>query len=185
MTMGKVVQPSQATLLIAFLYRPSVRADEICEVLRTQYGDIGFSYGPVSFSFTEYYRDEMGDNLQKMYMTFGRPVQRDDLAAIKTFTNGIEEKYLSSGRRTVNIDPGYVTRDKLVLASTKDFYHRMYLSEGIFAEVTLHYRKGQFRFFSWTYPDYMTPEFLAFIEKARARLVKTLRAQRAPRGSLQ
>ena len=175
--MGKAAQPSQATLLIALLFHPSVRAEEICDVLRKQYGDIESSCGPAPFSFTEYYRDEMGDNLQKMYMTFCSPVQRDELAAIKTFTNGIEERYRLSGKRTVNIDPGYITRDKLVLASTKDFYHRIYLSQGIFAEVTLHYRKGNFRFFSWTYSDYMTPEFYAFVEKARARLVKVLRAE--------
>ena len=176
--MGKAAQPSQATLFIALMYHPSVSTDEIRAMLQKQYGDIESTYGPVPFSFTDYYRDEMGGNLQKMYMTFGRRIQRDGLAAIKTFTNGIEERYLSSGKRTVNIDPGYVTRDKLVLASTKDFYHRIYLSQGIFAEVTLHYRKGGFRFFSWTYPDYMTPGFYAFIEKARARLVKELRCER-------
>ena len=175
-TMGKAAQPSQATLFIACLYRPSVSTDEIRAMLQKQYGDIECSHGPVPFSFTEYYREEMGDHLQKMYVTFCRSIQRDELAAIKTFTNGIEERYRLSGRRTVNIDPGYITRDKLVLASTKDFYHRIYLSQGIFAEVTLHYRKGAFRFFSWTYPDYMTPEFCAFAEKSRARLVKTLRA---------
>lgn len=177
--MGTAAQPSQATLFIAVMYNPSVGPpgpDEILAVLQNQYGDVEFSHGPVPFSFTEYYRDEMGENLQKRYVTFRRPIQRDELAGIKVFTNGMEERSLSSdGSRRVNIDPGYVTRDKLVLASTKDFYHRIYLSQGIFAEVTLHYRKGAFRFFSWTYPDYMTPEFFAFLEKARARLVKIVR----------
>jgi Domain of unknown function (DUF4416) len=173
--MGKASQPSHATLFAALLYHPGVSPQDVLAVLREHYGDIEFSFGPVPFSFTDYYRDEMGGDLLKMYVAFQRSVERDDLAEIKTFTNSVEDRYLSSGARRVNIDPGYLTRDKLVLASTKDFYHRIYLSKGIFAEVTLHYRKGAFRFFSWTYPDYNTPQFLAFLEKARARLVKTLR----------
>jgi hypothetical protein len=79
------------------------------------------------------------------------------------------------GNRRVNIDPGYVARDKLVLASTKDFFHRIYIGDGIFAEVTLHYRKGRYRFFSWTYPDFRDPEFQRFLEKVRAPLVRDAR----------
>jgi Domain of unknown function (DUF4416) len=173
--MGAAEKPTQALLFIAFMFRQAVNTDEIRAVLQEKYGAVERSFGPVPFSFTDYYKSEMGDGLQKMYLTFSRYIERDDLAAIKVFTNGIEERFSSAGSRTVNLDPGYITRDKLVLASTKDFYHRIYLSHGIFAEVTLHYRKGMFRFFSWTYPDYKDPGFLAFMEKARARLVKKLR----------
>jgi hypothetical protein len=177
--MGTATNPSRATLFIAFMFQDMVRVDEITALLSERFGRIDCSYGPVPFSFTNYYKDEMGHGLQKMYLTFARHIQRDDLAAIKTFTNHLEQGYAVSGLRRINIDPGYLTRDKLVLASTKDFYHRIYLSQGIFAEVTLHYRKGLFRFFSWTYPDYKTPEFCAFLEKARARLVKELRREQA------
>jgi hypothetical protein len=75
----------------------------------------------------------------------------------------------------VNVDPGYIARDKLVLASTKDFYHRLYLADGIYGEVTLHFRKGVFRFFSWTYPDYKEPSFLEFLTKARAKYMHEIR----------
>jgi len=175
--MGIPTYPSKATLFIAFLFRDAVKVDEIMILLQEQFGSVDCSYGPIPFSFTDYYRSEMGDDLQKLYLTFARPIQRDDLAVIKTYTNELEQRYGRAGSRMVNIDPGYITRDKLVLASTKDFYHRIYLSQGIFAEVTLHYRKGLFRFFSWTYPDYKTPAFLAFLSKARARLVKDLRGE--------
>ncbi len=173
--MGTALQPSQAILFIAFMFQRQVKTDEVLAVLQKRHGEIDNTFGPVPFSFTDYYKNEMGSDLQKMYLTFSRYIERDDLAGLKVFTNGIEEHLGVAGRRTVNLDPGYITRDKLVLASTKDFYHRIYLSQGIFAEVTLHYRKGMFRFFSWTYPDYKDPGFLSFIEKARARLVKDLR----------
>lgn len=172
--MGKAVQPSQAVLFAAFMFKKPVNTEEILDALVRRYGPIDMSYGPVRFDFTDYYAAEMGRDLRKIYLTFERRIRRDDLAGIKVFTNELEERHGAPSGRTINIDPGYITRDKLVLASTKDFYHRIYLSDGIFAETTLHYRKGLFRFFSWTYPDYMTPEFLAFLEKARARLVKTL-----------
>jgi hypothetical protein len=173
--MGTAEKPTQSILFIAFMFRQAVSIDGILAILQEKYGTLERCFGPVPFSFTDYYKSEMGDGLQKMYLTFSRSIERDDLAAIKVFTNGIEDRYSSQGRRTINLDPGYITRDKLVLASTKDFYHRIYLSRGIFAEVTLHYRKGMFRFFSWTYPDYKDAGFLAFMEKARARLVKKLR----------
>jgi hypothetical protein len=174
-TMGKAVIPPPAVLFAAITFRSSVKIDEIIDVLERQYGPVGLSHGPVKFDFTEYYAAEMGTDLRKIYLSFTNYIQRDELAGIKVLTNGIEDRFRAPGGRTVNIDPGYVTRDKLVLASTKDFYHRIYLGQGIFAEVTLHYRKGRFRFFSWTYPDYKAPEFLVFLEKERARLVKTLR----------
>ena len=119
----------------------------------------------------------MGVGLKKLYLTFETLIQREALASIKAFTNEIETRYASNGKRRLNLDPGYLAGDKLVLASTKDFYHRLYLSQGIFAEVTLHYRKGCYRYFSWTYPDYKEPAFLEFLEKARAGYMKEVRSQ--------
>jgi hypothetical protein len=173
--MGKAVLPSRVKLFAAMTFNPSVKHDEVLELLKRRFGDIDFSYGPIQFIFTDYYEDEMGGDLKKTYMTFAESVERESLAAIKVFTNEIEDRYCREGRRLVNVDPGYVARDKLVLASTKDFYHRIYLSQGIYAEVTLHYRKGMYRYFSWTFPDYKEQPFLLFLEKIRAGFVRELR----------
>lgn len=143
--------------------------------LTSKYGKIDRSYGPVNFSWSDYYEKEMGGDLQKYYAVFCDPVDRSLLPSIKKYTNELESRYSENGRRRVNIDPGYIARDKLALASTKDFYHRLYLGEGIYGEVTLHYRKGCFRHFSWTYPDYKEWEFLKFLEMARADLVYNIR----------
>jgi hypothetical protein len=121
----------------------------------------------------------MGSPLNKYYYSYSKGISRELLPEIKQFTNELEKSYSApDGSRRINIDPGYVARDKVVLATTKDFYHRLYLSNGIFGEVTLHYRKGRFRYFSWTYPDFRDPEVMKFLEKIRAPLVKAIRDKR-------
>jgi len=135
-------------------------------------GSVDSRCGPLDFSaISTYYDHEMGNHLQKEYLLFDPPGDRGELATLKRWTNNLEREFAIDGKRVVNCDPGYVSRDKLVLASTKDFFHRIYLQEGIFAEVTLHYRRGRFRFFSWTYPDYRNEKVLVLLEKARAGLV--------------
>jgi hypothetical protein len=146
-------------------------------MLIERFGEIEDSHGPIPFTFTDYYSKEMGAQLQKTYLIFKQSIDRDQLADIKLFSNSIEGEYSASGRRNVNIDPGYIARDKLVLASTKDFYHRLYLGKGIYGEVTLHYRLGKYRYFSWTYPDYKEESFYKWLGKVRGALVKELRGR--------
>lgn len=174
--MGSEGKPLKTKLFMAIMFQPVVTIREIIENLQSMFGPVESSHGPVGFSFTKYYEGEMGSGLLKTYLVFAVPIERGELPGIKVFTNGLERKYLADGRRTVNLDPGYIAQDKLVLATTKDFYHRLYLGEGIYGEVTLHFRKGRFRYFSWTYPDYNDPPFLKFLTKARAKLVKELRS---------
>jgi hypothetical protein len=173
--MGVASIPSRVKLFIAVLFDTQDRYDEVMPVLTERFGPIDNSYGPIPFLFTDYYQDEMCGDQKKAYFTFAPHIVREDLAAIKTFTNDMEQRTSVGGKRTVNLDPGYIAADKFVLASTKDFYHRLYLSQGIFAEVTLHYRKGLYRFFSWTFPDYKEPAFLEFLEKARAGYMREIR----------
>jgi hypothetical protein len=169
--MGIAQIPPPVKLIIAITFDPSIGTDEVFSALDARFGARDEAFGPIPFSWTEYYAAEMGTSLYKVYVTYLTPVARDRLPLIKNFTNQLEAQYAVAGKRRVNIDPGYIAKDKLVLASTKDFFHRLYLGEGIFGEVTLHYRKGRYRFFSWTYPDYRDTAFLSFLEKARASLV--------------
>jgi NAD(P)-dependent dehydrogenase (short-subunit alcohol dehydrogenase family) len=178
---GAATIPDKVKLFAAITFAPEARIAEVTSALARSFGSVDFSYGPVPFDFTDYYGDEMGRGLRKMYLTFETPAEREALSGVKVFTNDLECRYAAKGRRAVNIDPGYIAADKLVLASTKDFYHRVYLSQGIFAEVTLHYRKGIYRFFSWTFPDYREPAFLEFLQRVRARYVKTAREARESR----
>lgn len=173
--MGIPLVPLPVKLVVAVTYDPASDIASVMNILNTKFGKIEYNYGPVPFSWTEYYASEMGDSLMKCYFNYKTLIDRQELIDIKLFTNSIEEKYSVMGRRKVNIDPGYLARDKFVLMTTKDFYHRLYLGKGIFGEETLHYRKGRYRYFSWTYPDYKQKPVFEFLESARATLVKELR----------
>jgi hypothetical protein len=173
--MGLAKLPQPVKLFIAVMHAPNFNIEQMFHQLKAQFGDIETTYGPIPFSWSDYYSSEMGEGLFKTYIMFHPLIDRSRLASIKCFTNALESECAADEKRRVNLDPGYLARDKLVLASTKDFYHRLYLSDGIFGEVTLHYRLGCFRHFSWTFPDYREENFIAFIEKARAKLVFDLR----------
>lgn len=178
--MGCATQPTQVKLFLAVLYDPLVDINAVLLPFDKQFGERIHCHGPVPFSWSDYYEKEMGAALQKLYCSYRVGIDRDTLPAIKVMANNREAEYAvpGGGARRVNIDPGYVARDKVVLATTKDFYHRLYLANGIYGEVTLHYRKGRFRYFSWTYPDFKDVAVIDFLERIRAPLVKEIRRDR-------
>ena len=157
------------------MYAPAAPVDELYTLLDKEFGRAPQQLGPIPFTFTAYYQKEMGPGLHKRYLVFEQAFRREDLAAVKLRTNEWEQQFAHAHGRTVNIDPGYLSSDKLVLASTKDFYHRIHLSDGIYAEVTLHYRAGRYRHFSWTYADYQAPELQTMLAAARAEIVRQSR----------
>lgn len=139
------------------------------------FGPIDFESAPLPFDHTDYYTPEFGPGLQRLILAFERLIDPGDLAAIKLRTNALEAETLRDGRRQVNIDPGYVSLSKLVLATTKNHAHRIYLTDGIYAEVTLHYRNGAFHGFPWTYPDYASPRYCALFADIRRLYHQQLR----------
>ncbi len=105
---------------------------------------------------------------KKKFISFEKLIEHVSLSDIKIFTNQIESDHLKDNKRKVNIDPGYLTLAKLVLASTKDFTHRIYIGKGIYAEVTLFYQDKNYRGWPWTYPDYKSEISLSFFQKVRS-----------------
>ena len=125
--------------------------------------------------FTNYYERSMGARLFKKIWAFENPIDPERLAAVKIATNHLEEElaeiHASPGvARPLNLDPGYVDLGKLVLASTKDHAHRIYLQQGIFAELTLIYTKKHWQLLPWTYPDYQSKEYHEFFDQCRTVL---------------
>ena len=130
---------------------------------------------PAAWAVSPYYRDEMGDAIRRQFLSCERLIGAGKLAALKQMTNTMEDDWRAPRGRQVNIDPGYVAATKLVLASTKDAAHRIYLSGGIYAEVTLIFNHGSFQPHAHTYPDYAAAEAVAFFNAVRATYLEQLR----------
>jgi hypothetical protein len=146
--------------------------------LCSRYGDLDHRSPILPFTFTDYYQKETGDHILRVFFSFETLIDAARLPEIKNETNVVEEQFAAASpfvKRPVNLDPGYLENSKIVLASTKNFYHRTYLNSGIFAEVTMHFRAGGFQFFPWTYPDYQSPEYQRFFLEVRGLYRKQLR----------
>ncbi len=138
------------------------------------------------FEYTSYYEQEMGAPLWRRVLAFSGLVAQDGLAQIKLETNAIEQDYRTGGRRRVNIDPGYLLLERFVLATGKNFSHRIYIGQGIYADLTLVYRHGGYHPLPWTYPDYADAPLSGFLKCVRRKYAADLAAARgdALRGPL-
>lgn len=169
--MGRIKKPLPGKLILSAIYSVLGPMHDSIEEIERKFGVIELETDELEFLHTTYYREEMGENLKRKFFAFEKMVDRDRLAEIKIWTNRLEEKH---GERVddfvfrkVNLDPGILSLANLVLASTKDFSHRIYLKDGIYSEVTLVYEKKRFKALPWTYPDYTEPEVLEFLARTR------------------
>ena len=168
--MGKVTRHEQVKLIIGLIGRESLFG-KVKTKLSRKFGKIDFESGILDFNYTDYYEQEMGRDLKRQFLSFERMIAPEILPEVKIYTNSLEKKFLQDEQnRMVNIDPGYLSLSKLVLATTKDHQHRLYLNKGIFAEVTLRYKNKTFSTWEWTYPDYCTKEYIDIFNKMRKAL---------------
>ena len=175
--MGKIRKQQPVKLFIGLIYNQSSVLEKVKACLKKKFAEIDFESAPIAFAQTDYYEKEFGKNLVKKIISFKKLINPAGLDKIKIFTNKIEEKFSQNQNREVNIDPGYLDLAKLILATTKDFSHRIYLNRGIYAEVTLCYQDKMFRPFVWTYPDYKTSEYnsiFSIIRETYAGQIKNL-----------
>ena len=155
--------------------------NECANILSKEFGPIDYQSDILAWGKTDYYRDEMGDDIVRKFIFFERLIDPGELPKIKLFTNTIEKDFGMSTadrfRRRINLDPGYMTEAKVVLATTKDFSHRVYIGANIYAEVTLRYsvRDNNFAPYDYTYPDYRTDLYRTMFNNARDLLRATLR----------
>jgi hypothetical protein len=165
--MGSSSNGHRVKLIIGLIYRDPQKYLAIKPFLLRTFGAIDLESDEIPFDYTDYYRREFGDCLTRRFISFSRLISPAKLAAIKIRTNALEKKFSQKGKRTINLDPGYVDLAKLVLASTKDFCHRIYLDKGILAEITLVFKKDSFTFWDWTYPDYRTAAYISIFNHIR------------------
>jgi hypothetical protein len=171
-----LAHPPQPVKLIAGLLAASEELlGNAHTALAQAHGTIDDTSAPALWKVSRYYDDEIGTEIWRQFLSFTALIDPGAIAAIKSGTNKLEGNWRKDGKRKVNIDPGYVGMTKLVLATTKDAAHRIYLGDGIFAEPTLRYENGGFQPYTHTYPDYADEVGLEFFSGVRARYVEQLR----------
>ncbi len=183
--MAEAKRPPSALFFAGVISNPAESPHAIRTMLTEAWGEIETESPPWPFDFTDYYENEMGKGLVRRFFAWREPRILDGLHRAKIESNEMERTFakgcLSGVSRPLNIDPGYILPSKLVLFTTKDFSHRIYIADGIFAEVTLQWRAGGFQALPWTFPDYRSERYIEFLSGLRRACALRLH----PRGKAQ
>jgi Domain of unknown function (DUF4416) len=161
--------PKPAKLVIGFFLKEKALGRPIVKSLVKKFGDVDIVSEWMLFDQTTYYQTEMGAPLYRRMMAFETLIHQSELAQVKRFTNTIETEYSDKGKRGVNIDPGYLLLERFVLATGKNFAHRIYIGKEIYADLTLIFRKGQFETLPWSFPDYAGEGVQTFLTRVREK----------------
>ncbi|MCL4491806.1 MAG: DUF4416 family protein [Nitrospirae bacterium] len=164
--------PAKALLFVGTLFSNEEHLAKARRSLEEHFGEIIMESPALEWDFSDYYREEMGGPIYRRFLFFRELTEQDKIASIKLITNEIEKELSTGDKRNINLDPGYLTLAKLVLATTKDYSHRLYLKDGIYAEVTLMYQKQKGRFIPNinTYRDYADSRYQRIFHIARGLL---------------
>ena len=175
--MGEIKEHPPVKLIMGMIAADESLFSSVEASLSQKLGPADFWSDVMPFDYTDYYAREMGSELLRKFVSFGKLIQPEELVEIKLFTNSVEQEllYPNTDRRRINLDPGYVSAAKLILASTKDHIHRTYLKDGIYAETTLRMEKKTFRPWQWTYPDYRSEKYIEIFNEIRRRYMEQLR----------
>ncbi len=167
--MSELSEPVKANLTISVMFRDHGLLAKIRKLLEKKYGEIDAVSEVYSFSaISPYYDPEMGEGINKIVFSFKELVPREILADVKLFCVKTEKKYSKEGNRLVNLDPGLVTLENFILATGKNYSHRIYLKKGVFAEVTLLFgKKDAIKELPWTYRDYLYEPARSFLLETR------------------
>jgi hypothetical protein len=175
--MKKFDHPLPVKLICGLLYHEDEWLQRSIIDLRTEFGEIDYQSNPMDFHFTDYYFKEMGSPLYRNFVSFDKLIDPAELSVIKVLTNALEERYSLSagGKRVANIDPGYLNATAYILATSKNYAHRIYLGRGVFAQQELLFEKRRVQTLDWTYPDYRSVEYQEILRKIRQIYLKQIR----------
>ncbi|MCH7518376.1 MAG: DUF4416 family protein [Candidatus Dadabacteria bacterium] len=175
--MSQLSEPSRVRLFMGLIYKPDSSIVDLLKMLEEKLGAINFASEGYPFNHSSYYENEMGDELLRKILTFEKLIRRTEIVEIKTFTNKLEKVFSYEGNRTINIDPGYIAQEHLILATGKGYSHRPYLGSGVYADLTLKYVKDEYRTLEWTYPDYGNEEMRGLFKDLRNQYVNQLKKE--------
>ena len=161
--------------LVSSLFSPDEELiEKVIKQMEGYFDPVDWVSEKLVFNRTRYYEKEMGWPLYRRFISFSRLISPDEIVDIKLITNTIENEYLVDKRRKINIDPGYISLERLVLATGKNYIHRIYLKKGIYADLTLIFYAGTFKPLAWTYPDYAEEKVIGYFNMLRDRDLKHL-----------
>jgi hypothetical protein len=168
--MGVPHLSEEPVLFIGTLFSDKKIFDDICPVLRRRFGRTLFQSSIQKWKYSDHYCNEFGSPLYRCFLFFDKVIDPSSLSDIKLLTNAMEAIYSHDEKRRINLDPGYLTLAKVVLASTKNYSHRIYLGKGIYAELALLYKNNQFVTMPYTYNDYKDPGYVSMFATVRSLL---------------
>ena len=174
--MGTPKEPKPVKLFMSLIAMENDIFLQGVKDLRSSFGETDSVSERFPFDFTDYYTVEMGKPLFRHFITFERLIPIPILPDIKKATNRLEEKYaVLNGKRRMNIDPGYLCLEHVILATTKGYAHRPYLRDGIYADLALIYRHKSFQPLEWTYPDYRQEVIITLFNQFRKEYLEDLK----------
>ena len=172
--MSQLIEPNVVKPFMGLIYQPDSAIKELTVMLEEKLGKIDFVSDEIPFDHSKYYEKEMGDGLLRKIITFEKLIRRTNIVEIKAFTNTLEEVFSYGEDRSINIDPGYIAQEHLILATGKEFSHRPYLGNGVYADLTLIYKGNEYRTLEWTYPDYGNTDMRKLFKDLRKQYVRQL-----------
>jgi hypothetical protein len=167
--------PEPVKLFVSVLAGDAGLLETVIRELAQRHGNPDFVSEILPFAYTNYYAAEMGPTLVRRFVAFDGLIRSEELPAIKLEANALEGQLSEDGARRVNIDPGYVAKQHFILATGKGFSHRPYIGQGIYADLTLVYRKETYRPLEWTYPDYRSEQTIGMLNGLRKRYMIQLK----------
>ena len=173
--MSHLTEPEDVKLICSIFSPEETMIRECIEHLEEIFGPADWVGPPMFFDRTKYYEREMGWPLHRRFVSFTRLISPERIVEAKLAADGLEQKYSREGKRRVNIDPGYISLERLVLATGKNYTHRVYLSKGVYADLTLLFQRGTFRSLEWTFPDYASSEMIGIFNEIRSGYKDQLR----------
>jgi hypothetical protein len=172
--MGKAELFEKEKLIMGIIFPNDELYEKIIEILTEKFGEIDFMTEEFSFSeeFSSYYDEELGGEARRRILSFERLVDPSEQAEIKTYTNSVEAEFSIDGNRKINLDPGFLSHGRLMLATTKKTGFRIPLSDGIYTELTLYYARGAWQKLPWTYRDYQSERVQSFLTTVRKKYLE-------------
>ena len=172
--MGAALEFEKEKLIIGFIYNTDENYERALNILIDKFGPIDFMTEEFSFTneFSSYYDEELGGEARRKILSFERLINPELQADIKTFTNSVEADFSIDGNRKINLDPGFLSHGRLLLATTKKTGFRIPLKDGIYTELTLFYARGAWQKLPWTYRDYQSERVQNFLTTVRKRYLE-------------